>query len=765
MNFSEIFPGVIFAQFSPNSKFIVLSNGTRVIVKETEQLQSINFTHTQITDAQIQQIEISPNSELVALSYPKKGYIEIRKIDDANWCARIDDSIELIQWCPDSIQLVVISEFQIKASIYNLNNKNVTHFKNPKQISFSHNGRFMVMSERKDAKDFIGIYSIRDWKLLNYQSSDTLDTALLQWSYNDSFIGVQDTELNFRLNLHCPCQGLQMRFEPYTYSLGIKVSRFGNQSDLMAVGANDEKLRIINLLTLKQITELEHKITKDVLIYKEEEYSDQYSQRVVTKFTQMEQGCKINVSKTQNGISLLEWSYKDDYIATKFDGMQNCVFIWDMELLTLKAIMVQILPIKFFTFSEIFPGVIFAQFSPNSKFIVLSNGTRVIVKETEQLQSINFTHTQITDAQIQQIEISPNSELVALSYPKKGYIEIRKIDDANWCARIDDSIELIQWCPDSIQLVVISEFQIKASIYNLNNKNVTHFKNPKQISFSHNGRFMVMSERKDAKDFIGIYSIRDWKLLNYQSSDTLDTALLQWSYNDSFIGVQDTELNFRLNLHCPCQGLQMRFEPYTYSLGIKVSRFGNQSDLMAVGANDEKLRIINLLTLKQITELEHKITKDVLIYKEEEYSDQYSQRVVTKFTQMEQGCKINVSKTQNGISLLEWSYKDDYIATKFDGMQNCVFIWDMELLTLKAIMVQILPIKFFTWSKNSTTLTVCTGSSKIFFWNPNCTSACDMPFDKNFHVVKIDWSSDQKSMLLFDKSDVVVAYPALDDSF
>ena len=76
-----------------------------------------------------------------------------------------------------------------------------------------------------------------------------------------------------------------------------------------------------------------------------------------------------------------------------------------------------------------------------------------------------------------------------------------------------------------------------------------------------------------------------------------------------------------------------------------------------------------------------------------------------------------------------------------------------------------LPIKSFTWSKNSTTLTVCTGSSKIFFWNPTCTSACDMPFDKSFHVVKIDWSSDQKSMLLFDKSDVVVAYPTLDDSF
>lgn len=51
-----------------------------------------------------------------------------------------------------------------------------------------------------------------------------------------------------------------MKFEPYNYSLGVKVSKFANQSDLLAVGANDEKLRIINLLTLKQLTELDHKI-------------------------------------------------------------------------------------------------------------------------------------------------------------------------------------------------------------------------------------------------------------------------------------------------------------------------------------------------------------------------------------------------------------------------------------------------------------------------------------------------------------------------
>ncbi|CAD8159856.1 unnamed protein product [Paramecium pentaurelia] len=58
------------------------------------------------------------------------------------------------------------------------------------------------------------------------------------------------------------------------------------------------------------------------------------------------------------------------------------------------------------------------------------------------------------------------------------------------------------------------------------------------------------------------------------------------------------------------------------------------------------------------------------------------------------------------------------------------------LLTLKAIMDQILSVKSFIWSKNFTILTVCTRSSNIFFWNPTCKYVCDIQFDKNFHVLK-----------------------------
>lgn len=77
-----------------------------------------------------------------------------------------------------------------------------------------------------------------------------------------------------------------MKFEPYQYALGIRISRFAKQSDQLALGSHDEKLRIINLLTLRLIAELEHKITRETQVFKEEEFVDQHYSRVVTRCKQ-----------------------------------------------------------------------------------------------------------------------------------------------------------------------------------------------------------------------------------------------------------------------------------------------------------------------------------------------------------------------------------------------------------------------------------------------------------------------------------------------
>jgi hypothetical protein len=52
---------------------------------------------------------------------------------------------------------------------------------------------------------------------------------------------------------------LLLKYQPYDYALGIKVVDFSKRGDIIAIGSYDEKIRLINLITLKLITELEHK--------------------------------------------------------------------------------------------------------------------------------------------------------------------------------------------------------------------------------------------------------------------------------------------------------------------------------------------------------------------------------------------------------------------------------------------------------------------------------------------------------------------------
>jgi WD40 repeat protein len=83
-----------------------------------------------------------------------------------------------------------------------------------------------------------------------------------------------------------------MKFQPYDSALGIKCASFSNNGELLAIGSYDEKIRLINLVSLRLVVELEHKaqITsyKDLVVYREEEYKDMHiSSKLTTKCLQM----------------------------------------------------------------------------------------------------------------------------------------------------------------------------------------------------------------------------------------------------------------------------------------------------------------------------------------------------------------------------------------------------------------------------------------------------------------------------------------------
>lgn len=198
-------------------------------------------------------------------------------MEEEDWYCRIEDNLAGVLnaiWTPDSRQIITFSDFQLKATIYNLSTKTQSIFRNPKYIDkgygFSHNGKFLALAERREGKDYVGIYFIGDWKLLNFFQTDTFDLADLVWSPDDAVIAVWDTILEYKLLIYCPATGLLAKFQPYESALGLKSLQFSENSQFLALGSFDEKVRLLNTLTWKLITEFEFKAPEGLVYFQEE---------------------------------------------------------------------------------------------------------------------------------------------------------------------------------------------------------------------------------------------------------------------------------------------------------------------------------------------------------------------------------------------------------------------------------------------------------------------------------------------------------------
>lgn len=433
-------------------------------------------------------------------------------------------------------------------------------------------------------------------------------------------------------------------------------------------------------------------------------------------------------------------------------------------------------------FSEIISSVQNAIFSQDSSLVALTNGTKVIIKNALQLNTIQ---TFSFPDHITHMEFSPDSHYLLVVMSKRNVVEARAVYEEEWACKVEDpllGILYARWAPDNRHILTFSDYQMRLSVYSLIDKSITHIKHPKYpdkgISFTSDGKFMALVERKETKDYIGIYHTGEWKLVNYIQAETFDLNDITWSPDNSVILCVDTPLEYKLLVFCPAQGLLCKYQPYEYGLGIKSFKFADNSLYCAVGSYDEKLRLFNCLSWKVITELEHKpllnvtADSDWLVFKEEEIKSPFpykldSVNISTKYVMLENTVKIPSIKVsadkpnpQLGVGSIAWSPDGNYVASRNDNMPNVLWIWDVSKLLLKTVLIQLQPIKTFTWCDNSEYLVFCTGSPRVFFWSKEGASVCDIPFEsKNFAVNKIDWSKDGTTLLLFDKNDVVIAYP------
>jgi WD40 repeat protein len=266
IEFSDITSNVCKAEFIQNSKTVAIASGSKLFLREAS-IENYHDVKTLPFGESISTFNFSPDFEYCLTLSIRKSLVMVYNID-GEAVAKIEDEaigIENAIWAPDSRQIITFSNFQLRMTVYNLAERSVCYIKSPKftnkGFSFTQDGRFMALAERKDTKDSIGIYFTKDWRPVNYFQIDMLDLCDLMWSPNNNFIVAWDSCLNYKLIPICPLMGPITFIQPYESALGIKTVCFSNDSSILAVGSFDEKIRLFNALTWKLICEIECKPT------------------------------------------------------------------------------------------------------------------------------------------------------------------------------------------------------------------------------------------------------------------------------------------------------------------------------------------------------------------------------------------------------------------------------------------------------------------------------------------------------------------------
>ncbi len=76
--------------------------------------------------------------------------------------------------------MISFSDFKIKATIYSLSDKRIFTIKNPKSFErgFKVNNNILAMLEHKENKDYISIYDLHQYKIINHFFIDTIGNSL-----------------------------------------------------------------------------------------------------------------------------------------------------------------------------------------------------------------------------------------------------------------------------------------------------------------------------------------------------------------------------------------------------------------------------------------------------------------------------------------------------------------------------------------------------------------------------------------------------------
>ncbi|KZT63453.1 YVTN repeat-like/Quino protein amine dehydrogenase [Daedalea quercina L-15889] len=309
MDFTEIYKQTgQLATFSPGAHFLLTAIQDRLVVRRADSFQITRswqlepspsatalaasrkpLTRPQAVsdsgssvdrDGWISHAGWSCDSEYILAACARKGFVDVFKMRDEEWRARIEAGAEGLvkaEWAPDGRNIICWSEWGLRVTVWNLVTGSATYIQYPahaeRGYAFRSDGHYLVLAERHKSKDSIGVYDATSaYRMVRHFPLPTGLFSALSLSPTGSHVAVWEGPLEHKIHVLSLAGEHLGTFAPEKDpGFGVRAVAWHPAGLFLAVLGWDDKVHVLENLTWGPITtfELQSRIPVGTTIWRE----------------------------------------------------------------------------------------------------------------------------------------------------------------------------------------------------------------------------------------------------------------------------------------------------------------------------------------------------------------------------------------------------------------------------------------------------------------------------------------------------------------
>ncbi|KAI0694863.1 WD repeat-containing protein 8 [Cytidiella melzeri] len=456
-------------------------------------------------------------------------------------------------------------------------------------------------------------------------------------------------------------------------------------------------------------------------------------------------------------------------------------------------------------------------FSPGTHFILTAALDRLVVRRADSFQVARTwqvvppvdtptTATNSTPCRISHAAWSCDSEYVFAACAKKGFLNVFKLRDESWNARIDAGLEGLvkaEWSPDGRSILCFSDMGLRVTIWSLLTGTATHIQFPlhpdRGYTFRRDGRYFVLAERHKSKDTLGIYDATEaYRLVRHFPLPTTSLASLSLSPTGDVLAVWEGPLEYEIFIVSLSGETLGSFAPQTdRGFGIRNVAWHPSGAYLAVSGWDDKIYILESVTWGPVTvlELQSRVPQGVAIWREPaNWVEKTQGRGFLSYERLQTPTTISISRPdlskpypKSGTVQLAFNTAGTYLLARFESTPTMIHLFafpapgsrdpvDMRVTvpTLKSILIHTQPVVNAQWNPvRKGSLAACCSRGTMYLWSDEWVgeggsgeveevAECVGVPAHEFVTRDIRWAPDGKGLTLLDKETFCCAFEVED---